>query len=166
MYHSILITLFSLGLLACNHVNSDPMNHETNNSAPPPPDASEGVVEADDEPIAAELRAEPEEIAPSGRIEVRVVNHGERTLNFGRPVRVERWDGEAWRETEESLNAAWTMELLILAPGETGVAQPWPFLAVQNAEPGWYRFTKEVYAETSSGNATRMVIRARVEVAD
>ncbi len=164
MYQSILIALLSISLMACNHRDSGPSDDNSAESSPPEPDASEGVVEAEDEPIAAELRAEPGEIDSSDRIEVRVVNHGERTLNYGRPVRVERWDGEAWRETEESLNAAWTMELLILAPGETGVAQPWPFLAQQNAEPGWYRFTKEVYAETSSGDATRLLVRARVRV--
>jgi hypothetical protein len=166
MYHSILITLFSLSLLACNHVNSDPMNHESNKSAPPPPDASEGVVDADNGPIAAELIAEPEEIDASGRVALRVANRGERTLNYGRPIRVERWDGNTWRETEESLNAAWTMELLIVQPGETGVPQPWPFLPDQEAGPGWYRFTKELYAETSSGDATRLLIRTRVRVTE
>jgi hypothetical protein len=58
------------------------------------------------------------------------------------------------------------MELLIVQPGESGVPQPWPFLPNQEAEPGWYRFSKELYAETSSGDATRLLIRARVRVSE
>lgn len=164
MHRPFLIALFSFGAFACNHANSDSMSNESNDSAPPDPDTSEGVVEADDGPIAAELTAEPKEIDPSGTVAIRVANRGERPINYGRPIRVERWDGETWRETEESLNAAWTMELLIVQPGEMGVAQPWPFLRDHEAETGWYRFTKELYAETSSGDATRLVVRARVQV--
>ncbi len=166
MYRPFLIALFSFGAFACNHAGSDSMSNESSESAPPEPDASEGVVKADDEPIAAELVAEPKATDPSGPITLRVANRGERPINYGRPIRVERWDGETWRETEESLDAAWTMELLIVQPGETGVAQPWPFLRDHEAGPGWYRFTKELYAETASGDATRLRVRARARVDD
>jgi hypothetical protein len=136
-------------------------------SPPPPADESEGLVEVDtDEGLAAaELTAQPDEVEPGEAVSVRVENRGELTVSFGRPIVVERWDGQDWTETDESREAAWTMELLLLDPGQPGVEQIWPFLDDHTPEPGWYRFTKRLHAETAEGDPAELVIRARVRVA-
>ena len=134
-------------------------------SEPPPADGSEGIVEAAQGRASGELVAEPDEIAPDGRVVLRVVNHGERMLSYGRPITVERWQKEQWEETEESRNTAWTMELLLLAPGKAGVEQTWPFLADQRPEPGWYRFTKVLQSE-GGDDVVRLTVRTRILVTE
>jgi hypothetical protein len=66
-------------------------------------------------------------------------------------------------ETEESRQATWTMELLIVAPGQQGEAQRWPFLPGREAEPGWYRFSKQVFAGSGSDSA-QFIVCASVRV--
>lgn len=129
-------------------------------------DPSEGVVKADDGAVAAELIATPVEITEEGRVQVRVVNRGTRAVSFGRPVTVEKWNGEAWLETEESCNSMWTMDLLYVESGDTGVEQPWPFLPDQRPDAGWYRMTKQVSAEAPGPDQDHvsLTIRTRVEV--
>jgi hypothetical protein len=119
--------------------------------------------EAADGVAAAELTAEPTTVAPGEPVELTVVNHGEVDLGYGRPITVERWDGEAWVETDESREAMWTMELLMLPAGQTGEAQTWPFAEDRTPEEGWYRFTKSVRAEAADGD-TELTVRARVRV--
>jgi hypothetical protein len=127
--------------------------------------SQEGVVEVDGGRVAAELAVEPDRIDPDGRVVLRVVNHGERALSYGRPITAERWRENRWEETGESRETAWTMELLILDPGKTGVEQTWPFFPDQHPEPGWYRFTKLIQSE-DSGDMIRLTVRARVAVKD
>lgn len=133
----------------------------------PPADAAEGVVEeeTDEGLAAAELTAEPEVVAAGEPVEVVLDNRGEVELSYGRPVTAERWDGEQWVETEASREAVWTMELLILPPGEPGQTQAWPFVEDHTPEPGWYRFTKTAHAATADGEA-ELTVRARVQVTD
>lgn len=131
---------------------------------PPPVDETEGIVQ--EGAAAVELLAEPSEITPDQQVVVRVANRGETGLGYGRPVTVERWEEGEWTETGESRNAAWTMEMLHVEAGELGVEQTWPFQPDRQAEPGWYRFTKHVNAETSGGEMVRMAVRARAKVGD
>jgi hypothetical protein len=132
-------------------------------SDPPPVDESEGVVEADGGRVAVELAVEPDQLDPDGRVVLRVVNHGEQPLSYGRPITAERWHEDRWEETAESRETAWTMELLMLDPGKTGVEQAWPFFKDQRPEPGWYRFTKLIQS-ADSGDMIRLTVRARVLV--
>jgi hypothetical protein len=129
----------------------------------PPEDPAAGVVEQDTDAgrAAAELTAEPDTVAPGEPVDLVLVNHGEVELGYGRPVTVERWDGEAWAETDESREAAWTMELLLLAPGQAGEAQTWPFS--DTPEEGWYRLTKTARAE-GAGDDVELGVRALVQV--
>jgi hypothetical protein len=135
-------------------------------SVAPPVHASEGVVARETSlgRAAAELVADAVEILPTGRVVLRVENRGDSTFTYGRPIVVERWNGQAWVETVESREAAWTMELLIVRARETGVEQQWPFLPTHRPEPGWYRFTKSVQTENPPGDPEAMVVRARVRV--
>jgi hypothetical protein len=130
----------------------------------PPEDPSEAVVEAeaDEGTVAAELTVGPERISPGEQTTANVVNHGEVPIGYGRPIGVERWDGEAWVHWPPADEAAWTMELLLLGPGETGVDEAFPFTD-ERPEPGWYRLTKDVHAE-STGDPPQLTIRARVLV--
>jgi len=132
----------------------------------PPLDASEGVVAVQTSRgrAAAELLAGPAEIAPGGQVIVRVANRGDLQLAYGRPIRVERWDGSAWIETEDSRQAAWTMELILLGPQQVGVEQRWPFSSGQTPRSGWYRFTKHVHVEGTTNEAERFTVMARVRV--
>lgn len=157
--------LFALSLVGCGSNEAsipEPMPTVT----PPLADDSEGRVEAEDGKVAAELIATPILIPPDGRVQVSVVNRGDKALNFGRPITVERWDGAAWVETEESRNAAWTMELFDLEPGTTGEEQTWPFHPDQRPEPGWHRISKHVSAEPPGPgqDSISLTIRTRVEV--
>lgn len=129
----------------------------------PSPDSFEGVVETGEE-AAAELVATPKAIGPGGSVTLQIENHGQVGLHYGRPITVEHWDGAEWIETEGSRNVGWTMELLYIPAGETGVEQIWPFFPGEYPEPGWYRFTKLLHAEATSGDSPRLILRARVEV--
>ncbi|MFQ3670545.1 MAG: DUF6087 family protein [Verrucomicrobiia bacterium] len=131
---------------------------------PPPAEEAKGIVTVSGTPVAAELKADPEEIAPQQAVTLRVINHGEVALNFGRPITVERWDGTAWVETEASRNTAWTMDLLYVQPEAKGPEQQWPFYQGPQPGPGWYRFTKDVQAEGTDGVPERLTLRARVHV--
>lgn len=157
----------ALALAACGGLADAPPIAPADEE-PPPVDASEGVVEAETEDgqAAAELVADPEETPPGGEVSLRVENRGETALNYGRPITVERWDGEEWVETDESRESAWTMELLHVSAGEGGVDQPWPFTEGHEPEPGWYRFTKQIHVEHESGESTELLVRARVLVSD
>jgi hypothetical protein len=132
----------------------------------PPPHESESVVALDTSRgrAAAELVARPTEIAPSGRVVLQLQNRGDVRLVYGRPISVERWDGQDWIETEESRNAAWTMDALFLEPRGGGVGQRWPFLEGHVPQPGWYRFTKSVGLDIVSTDREQFVVRARVRV--
>lgn len=154
--------LIALTLTACNLNNAS--TPEVTDL--PPADPSEGLVQAEDGVVTAELVANPAGIAPDGRVKVRVVNRGTRALSYGRPITVEKWNGEAWVETEESRNAMWTMELLHVEPEKIGVEQAWPFLPDQRPESGWYRMTKHVSAESPDPDQdpVMLTIRTRVEV--
>jgi hypothetical protein len=132
----------------------------------PPPGAGEGVVEALDGRVAVELRAAPNEIRADQQVTLRVVNQGDVGLSYGRPVTVERWEGSAWVETQESRDAAWTMELLFVLPGREGVEQRWPFSVRHRPNPGWYRFSKQVRAEGVNDDQGPIVLHARVRVHD
>ncbi|MCC5805929.1 MAG: hypothetical protein JJU00_06325 [Opitutales bacterium] len=159
------IVAIALNLAGCG--GNDPASTESAaNDAPPPADQSEGVVRADTGRIAAELIATPGKIQPDGRVRINVVNHGARALEFGRSFTVEKWDGESWVETRESLNAMWTMDLLFVEPGTTGEEQTWPFLPGQRPDPGWYRISQRVSADPPDpdGNPISLTIRTRVEV--
>ncbi|MCC5835131.1 MAG: hypothetical protein JJU20_10390 [Opitutales bacterium] len=130
----------------------------------PPVHASEGVVEALDGRAAGELWVDREQMTVGEQLVVQVRNRGELALGFGRPVMVERWDGEGWVETEASRRSAWTMDYLYAFPGEEGIEQVWPFGGTEVSEPGWYRFTKRVNAEDLDGESTQLELRARVRV--
>ncbi len=132
----------------------------------PPADASEDVVEEETDAgtVAAELTADPTTVDPGEPVEIVVVNHGEVQLGYGRPITVERWDGAEWVETDGSRESVWTMELLMLPPGRTGVVQTWPFSEDDAPAAGWYRFTKSVHAESGEERSAELVIRARVRV--
>ena len=132
----------------------------------PPLHESESVVALDTSRgrAAAELVARPAEIAPSGRVVLQVQNRGEVRLVYGRPISVERWDGQRWVETDESRNAAWTMEALLVEPRGGGVEQRWPFLEGHVPQPGWYRFTKSVGPDIVATDREQFVVRARVRV--
>lgn len=158
---SLILAAVGVMLAGCGTLKDAPAS-----SVPPPPDESEGIVEKEDGRVAAELVADPAEIGLDGQVVLRVLNRGESGLSFGRPITVERWEESGWIETDESRNAAWTMELLFVASGEGGVEQPWPFLREHRPEPGWYRFTKQVQGENTSGDAPRLVVRERVQVVD
>lgn len=140
------------------------MSGSNRNLMTPPEHESEGIVVAiGNTAIKAELRVEPADVGPGDRCRLTVVNHGEIPLWFGRPVTVERWDGEDWVETAASREAFWTMDLLWAAPGEEGPQQEWPFGAERGeVKPGWYRFTKQVSAEGETESPVTLVLRARV----
>lgn len=113
---------------------------------------------------AAELIVSAAQIRPGESVKVQIANRGKTTLSHGRPVVVERWTGSAWEETPESRNSAWTMELLYVEPGRSGVEQTWPFQPEHRPSPGWYRLSKDLYAANGGGTPERLVARARVEV--
>ncbi len=150
------IGLVGLLMVACS-ANSDLQEG-------PEVDASEGIVEALDGRAVGELWVDRNEAAVGEAVVVQVRNHGELALGFGRPVKVELWDGESWVETEASRTSAWTMDYLYAFPGERGPEQIWPFGRVELPEPGWYRFTKTVNVENPSGDNVQMQLRARVVV--
>jgi hypothetical protein len=160
---ALLIAACALTLPACGRQMSP-----TPGASGPPVHESEGLVtlESPAGPASAELVAEPAEFAPDATVVLRLHNRGETALSYGRPIQVERWDGEAWVETEESRQAAWTMELLIVQGGQPGVEQTWPFQPTTRPEPGWYRFTKRVQAEPPGDEARQVAVRARVRVRD
>jgi hypothetical protein len=166
MRRLLILLAAALVLAACGGLEDAPPIAPTDEE-PPPVDASEGVVEAgtEDGQAAAELVADPEETSPDGEVILRIENRGEVDINYGRPITVERWDGDEWVETDESRESVWTMELLHLPAGESGVDQPWPFIEGHEPEPGWYRFTKQIYVEGESGESTELIVRARVRVA-
>lgn len=147
---------------ACANVGRQAPQASTGSGAAPPPAEDEGLVTVEGGRVAAELIATPAAIRAGDRLVLRVVNRGELGISFGRPLTVERWEGSAWVETPESRDAAWTMELLYVAPGGIGVEQPWPFLPDHQPDPGWYRFTKVV--RPGVPNADQLTLRARVEV--
>lgn len=151
-------------VLACGGLSS-PVAPGDDTGGAPPQHQSEGVVTVDTAggAAAARLVADPAVIAPTGSVVLRVENRGDLRLLYGRPIVVERWDGSEWIETEESRNAAWTMELIILQPHQSGVQQRWPFREGSVPRPGWYRFTKRV--QTDSGDPN-FVVRARVRVTE
>jgi hypothetical protein len=164
-FHWIAAVVIALTLAGCG--NTDPIpSGSTSFPAPPPADPAEGLVQSDDESVAAELIATPAVISPDERTQVRVLNRGSEPLGFGRPFTIEKWDGEAWVETEDSLNSMWTMDMLYVEPGAAGVEQAWPFLPDHRPEAGWYRFTKHVSAEPSTPgqNPVSLTLRSRVEV--
>jgi hypothetical protein len=132
----------------------------------PPPHESESVVALDTSRgrAAAELVARPTGIAPSGSVVLQLQNRGDIRLVYGRPIWVERWDGQGWVETDESRNAAWTMEALFVAPRGGGVEQRWPFFGGHVPQPGWYRFSKSVGLDIASADREQFVVRARVRV--
>ncbi len=130
----------------------------------PPTDAAEKTVSSADGRAAAALLVSSDQIRPGESVKVQVANHGLVAINYGRPVTVERWTGSAWQETRESRDTAWTMELLQVEPGRSGVEQPWPFQSGQRPTPGWYRFSKELYPANGGQGSEPFVIRARVEV--
>ena len=130
----------------------------------PPFDGSEGVVEAIDGRAAGKLWIDRDEIAAGEQVVLQVRNRGEVALGFGRPVRVEFWEGEDWVETEASRHSAWTMDYLYAFPGQEGIEQIWPFRGGEDPQPGWYRFTKAVNAEDPEGESAQMQLRARVRV--
>jgi hypothetical protein len=136
--------------------------------AGPPLDESEGlmVVETSSGRAAAELVAQPAEIAPGDPVVLRVANRGNLRLGYGRPITVERWDGREWIETEDSRDTAWTLELLLLTPNQTGAQQMWPFRDGDDSRSGWYRFTKHLQTEDQTGEAERFAVRARVRVVE
>jgi len=140
-------------LSGCIHVNL------SSQSVQPPIDDSEGVVSKGN--AAAELLVKPETLLPDGEVIIQVANRGETALEYGRPFSVEKWTEEGWRETEASQNSFWTMELLHLEPGETGVEQKWPF-PDETPAPARYRISKLVHSQTDSREP--LVIRAQIEV--
>lgn len=131
----------------------------------PPADDTDGVVEqgTDEGSAAAELVVEPASIPPDGEASVTVVNHGDVTLGYGRPISVERWDGDQWVRWEPADEVAWTMELLMLEAGQTGVEQTFPF-AEEAPDPGWYRLTKQIVPETTGEDPGEIIVTARVLV--
>ena len=168
MIRFVVIAFFGCLLAACNGAGTPAeSNGETEAGTPPAPDVSEGIVERADGRVAAELETEPETIEADEQVTLRVTNRGETGLSYGRPITVERWDGENWVETEESRNAMWTLELLYVEPGETGVEQTWPFRSDHRPETGWYRLSKELHADEDvdvDGEPARLMIRSRARV--
>jgi hypothetical protein len=144
---------------------AQPASPRASTSAPPPTDASEQTVRSSDGRAAAQLVGSSGRIGPGERVTVHVANRGQVALNHGRPMVVERWNGSAWEETAESRNTAWTMELLQIEPGRSGVEQTWPFHADHRPVPGWYRLTKDLYTADGARDPERLFVRARVEVA-
>lgn len=130
----------------------------------PPTEASEETVRSADGRAAAALIVSAARIRPGESVKVQIANRGQVALNYGRPVIVERWTGSAWEETPESRNTAWTMELLQVEPGRSGVEQTWPFQPEHRPPAGWYRFSKDLYAGNGGSNPERLIVRTRVEV--
>lgn len=131
----------------------------------PPLGTGEGEVRPPEHPGAAGLlKASPEQVRPGERVTLQVVNLGEATLSFGRPITVERWEEGEWVETPESRESFWTMDLLWAQAHDRGPEQHWPFLSEQVPPPGWYRFTKHLQAEDAEGGAVSFYLRARVQV--
>lgn len=133
-------------------------------ATPPPEDPSEATVRSADERAAAALTVSAAQIRPGETVNVQVANRGEVAVNHGRPLVVEHWTGTAWEETTDSRNTAWTMELLHVEPGRSGLEQPWPFQSGQKPPPGWYRFTKDLHPSESGSAPKPLVVRTRVEV--
>lgn len=133
----------------------------------PSPATEEGEVEASTEEgrAVAELVAEQGRISPDETTAVVVVNRGEVTLGYGRPIEVERWDGEAWVSWPPADDVFWTMELLVVEPGQRGEAQPFPFTE-QQPEPGRYRLTKEVTPQVEDRDPPQLTVRVVVEVTE
>ena len=160
----VLIAIFLPALLtACGQVG---VTSPTDTSTTPPRDDSQGVVAvaASRGRAAAELVAQPTEIEPGDRTVVRVANRGDLRLGYGRPLKVERWNGREWIETDESRQTAWTMELILLEPDQIGVEQPWPFRDGQRPQAGWYRFTKQIHVEDTANTPERLTVTGRVRV--
>lgn len=149
-----------LSMLGCAGTERDGVESEE----PPGEDPAAEVFEAMDGRAVAQWRVEPKRFDGDGQVVLQVVNRGELPLNYGRPILVEGWDGSAWSETEGSRQSMWTMDLLQVGPGEAGIEQTWPFRREADPEPGWYRFTKQVYAESDGGETEQMLLRGRVEV--
>ena len=165
----LMATVASMLLVCAGCAASDsPTAPGTDAGGAPPLHESEGVVALDTSRgrAAAQLVARPTEMAPSGRVVLQVHNRGDVRLVYGRPIWVERWDGQQWVETDESRNAAWTMDALSVEPGRGGVEQRWPFLEGSVPQPGWYRLTKSVSLNLDIGSTDReqFIIRARVRV--
>lgn len=161
----IVSSILALFLIGCGSVgNRVGDERSAAPGEPPPPDETEGVVQQDGGRMAAELTAAPTEIEPDQPVALRIVNRGEVGLGYGQPITAERWEDSTWVETEESRDAAWTMELLHVAPGGEGVEQEWPFLPGQRPDPGWYRFSKDVQADSANEQPERVVLRSRVKV--
>jgi hypothetical protein len=130
----------------------------------PPAEAGEKTVRSADGRATATLLVSSDQIQPGERVQVQVANRGLVAINYGRPVTVERWTGSAWEETAESRDTAWTMELLQVEPGRSGVEQPWPFQPGRRMTPGWYRFSKVLFFDSGGQASGQLVVRARVEV--
>jgi hypothetical protein len=159
----IVIALATPVLLAvCGHVG--PTAPGDDSGAPPSQSEGPTIIETSRGRAAAELVAEPSEIAPGSRVILRVENRGEVGLAYGRPILVEQWDGGEWVETDESRQTAWTLELILVRPQQSGVEQRWPFVASYTPRPGWYRFTKQIQTEDTNREPERFVVRARVRV--
>lgn len=162
---SLLVALAATALFlgsAC----AQPAAPRASASAAPAADASEQTVRSSDGRAAAELVVSIARIRPGDQVKVQIANRGQVALNHGRPVVVERWNGSAWEETAESRNTAWTMELLQVEPGRSGVEQAWPFQPEHRPAPGWYRLTKDLYSADGSRDPEGFVVRARIEVAE
>lgn len=129
----------------------------------PPPVSQPGESGAAESGIA--LLAEPQTIDRQGSVTLRVDNQSDVMAEYGRPITVERWNGDAWQETEASRQSMWTMDLLMVQAGETGVEQTWPFGARRTPQPGWYRLSKQVQTRPES-NAGAVRISARVRVTE
>ena len=162
----VLIAMLVPALLtACGQVG---VTSPSQTPTAPPGDDALGIVavETPRGRAAAELVAQPAEMGPGGRTVVRVANRGNLRLGYGRPLKVEWWNGQAWVETDESREAAWTMELILLEPNEIGVEQRWPFREGQRPQAGLYRFTKQVHVEDTANTPERITVMARVRVVE
>jgi hypothetical protein len=163
-----LLAILLAGVVACGDAPgpgdaTDP-SPEPDQDAPQETD-EEGVVEIETDAgtAAAELVVEPVTISGGEQAIVRVENHGELPLGYGRPIEVERWEGEGWARWEPADEVMWTMEMLLVEPGGSGEEQPFPFTE-QDPEPGLYRLTKIAFAEVEDADAPQLTIRARIEV--
>lgn len=110
------------------------------------------------------LVASPPEIEAGEQLNLQVENHASQVVQYGRPITVERWTGLRWVETDASRDTMWTMELLSLQPGESGVEQHWPFFEDDRPEPGRYRLRKRVHVPGEEGDAGKMELEVEVRV--
>lgn len=89
--------------------------------------------------VSARMTLSTETARPGERLTYTLANTGERTISFGLPYRLERMQGDEWREVQ--LDMAFALPLLSLTAGQ---AREFSVDVPREAEPGRHRLVKEV----------------------